>query len=407
MRVSFWGVRGSAPSPHPDTKRYGGHTPALELRAGNQLILLDAGSGLRPLGEKLQAEPLIPGLIAHLFFSHYHWAHVQGLPHFAPLFASGNQLHCYGPPPQGAAGGLRGVVESLLAAPFTASRQAVQAELSFQEIAPTDELDLAGLRVRCCRTHHPGGALAYRFEHAAAALVYAPDYEPGNAQLDLGLRQLARGAHLLICDAHCLPGEQTAGCGHGSWESAVALARDAGVRNLVLFHHAPERFDQALDHVTLSARRLFPRAWTAQEGMQFDLDAGGFHLWERRGRDAQRLPLPLPVQVEAGAAGARVRHDARLENLSLQGAYFLSPQQFALDDPLELILDLEAGGLPGRQAGDTYGDPTAAPLRLQGQVMRIEPLTTNGGWVGVGVRFAEPRRTDAAAVPGNGKTTDA
>ena len=400
MRLSFWGVRGSIPSPHPDILRYGGHTPALELRAANQIVLLDAGTGLSPLGQILQADPPIPGLTAHLCFSHYHWDHVQGLPHFAPLSSAGNKFTCYGPAPQGTAGGLRGVVETLLGAPFTSPPQGSQASLSFEEVSPESEISLGQLRVRVCRTNHPGGALAYRFEHDDAALVYAPDHEPGNAELDLGLRQLARGAQLLVCDAQLLPAEQSPGSGHGTWESAVALARDAGVRNLVLFHHAPGRSDHDLDQITLSARRRFPRAWAAHEGMHFDLAADTIHLWERRGRDAQRVPVPLPVLVESRQHTAPQRHEARLQNLSFHGAYFVSPLQYDLDDQLELVLELEAGG-------EAYGDPTASPLRLQGQVMRVDPLTTNGGWVGVGVRFTEPRRTDAAALPGNGKATDA
>lgn len=400
MRLSFWGVRGSIPSPHPDTRRYGGHTPALELRAANQVVLLDAGTGLAPLGQKLHAEPLIPGLHAHLFFSHYHWDHVQGLPHFAPLSAAGNKFTVYGPAPQGTPGGLPGIVDTLLGVPFTSPQSGARSGLDFEEIAPDSEISLGELRVCARRANHPGGALAYRFEHDGSALVYAPDHEPGNAELDLGLRQLARGAQLLVCDAQLLPAEQSPGSGHGTWESAVALARDAGVRNLVLFHHAPERSDHALDQITLSARRLFPRTWAAHEGMHFDLAADTLHLWERRGRDAQRMPVPLPVLVESGQDTAPLRHEARLHNLSFHGAYFVSPLQYDLDDRLELVLDLETGG-------DAYGDPTLSSLRLQGQVMRVEPLTTNGGWVGVGVRFVEPRRTDAAALPGSDKATDA
>ncbi|MGH9804496.1 MAG: MBL fold metallo-hydrolase [Candidatus Acidiferrales bacterium] len=400
MRLSFWGVRGSVPSPHPDTWRFGGHTPALELHAANQVVLLDAGTGLHPLGVQLQSEPPIPGLAAHLFFSHYHWAHVQGLPHFAPLAAPANNFNFFGPAPQGTAGGLRGVVETLLGAPFTSPRQGPRAGLRFEEISPASELSVGELRVRACRTNHPGGALAYRFEHDGTALVYAPVHEPGNAELDLGLRQLTRGAQLLVCDAHFLPAEQAPGSGHGTWESAVALARDAAVRNLVLFHHAPDRTDHDLEQITLSARRHFPRTWAAREGMHFDLAADTLHLWERRGRDAQRVPVPLPVLVESSHDTPPLRHEARLHNLSFHGAYFVSPLQYDVDDRLDLVLDLEAGG-------EAYGDPTASSLRLQGQVMRVEPLTTNGGWVGVGVRFTESRRTDASHLPGNAKATDA
>jgi phosphoribosyl 1,2-cyclic phosphodiesterase len=399
LRLSIWGVRGSAPSPHPDTRRYGGHTPALELRAGNQIVLLDAGTGLRPLGEKLQAEALIPGLTAHLFFTHYHWAHVQGLPHFAPLTVPGNTLHCYGPAPA-TVGGLHGIVETLLGAPFSRPAQGGRARLSLEEVTPGSEVTLGDLRVRACCTNHPGGALAYRFEHEGCAVVYAPDHEPGNAELDLGLRQLLRGAHLLVCDAQLVAGEETPGSGHASWEAAVQLAREAGVRYLVLFHHAPERSDHSLDQITLSARRLFPRTWAAREGMHFDLDADSLHVWETYGRDALRVPALLPVLVESNLRAGPLRHEARLHNLSFQGAYFLSPLQYELDDPLDLVVDLEGGG-------EAFGDPTASTVRLQGQVMRVEPLTTNGGWVGVGVRFAEPRRTDAAALPGNPKPADA
>lgn len=398
MQISFWGVRGSAPAPHRDACRYGGNTPCLEIRAGNQLFILDAGTGLADLGRQLQAEPPIPALAAHLLLTHYHWDHVQGLPFFEPFFATGNRIRLFGPrPPNRSAGGLRGVVETLLGPPFCSepARQ-LEAACSFEELDGASELSLGDVRLRTCRTHHPQGALAYRLEHDGLAVVYAPDHAPGNPEIDLGLRQLARGAHLLIGDAHYLPGELVAPApGHGTWEAATTLARDAGVKNLVLFHHHPLRTDAELDHVVAVARRLFPRTWAAQEGMQFELTAAGMDLWARRGRLSQRVPLPLLVQVEAQEAGEPVRHDARLENLSFHGAYFLSARPYELQQTLELIVSLPSNG-----TGESAAEPPQ--VRLRGNVMRVEPLSTNGGWIGVGVSFAEPASVDAVPTSTNG-----
>ena len=412
MRVSFWGVRGSTPSAHRDTCRYGGNTPCLEVRAGEQLLILDAGTGLPELGRTLLSELVAPGLAADVLLTHYHWDHLQGLPFFEPLFQPGNSFRFLGPswaaPGSQGKGGVRGAFAALFAPPFfPVSADKLPAACRFQELDWVNDFTLGEVRVRTCRTHHPQGALAYRLEQEGVAIVYATDHEPGNADADLALRQLARGAQLLITDAQydpedlrALPAGQAGakvGWGHGSWEAAAQLARDAGVKNLVLFHHDPRRLDHELDDILTRARTIFPRTFAAQEGMHFDLQASDTQLWARRGRLSQRVPLPLAVQVEASEAGNRIRHDARLENLSFQGAYLLSSRQYDLEQPIEIVLPIATNG------HTAAGSSPAHEVRLRGSVTRIQPLTTNGGWAGVGISFAEPASVDAVAVPTDGR----
>ncbi len=401
MRVSFWGVRGSMPAADRDTCRYGGNTPCLEVRAGEQLLILDAGTGLRELGRTLLSELVTPGLAADVLLTHYHWDHVQGLPFFEPLFQPGNSFRFLGPrwAEQGGKenGGVRGAFAALFAPPFfPVPADKLPAACRFQELDWVNDFTLGEVHVRTCRTNHPQGALAYRLEHEGVAIVYATDHEPGNADADLALRQLARGAQLLITDAQYDPEDlraAKAGWGHGSWEAAAQLARDAGVKNLVLFHHDPRRLDHELDDVLLRARTVFPRTFAAQEGMHFELESSDTQLWARRSRLGQRVPLPLAVQVEASEAGSRIRHDARLENLSFQGAYLLSARHYDLEQPIEIVLPIATNG------HTAAGASPAHEVRLRGNVTRIQPLTTNGGWAGVGISFAEPSRIDAVAVP--------
>lgn len=409
MRIHFWGARGSMPAPGPSTVRYGGNTPCIELRAGNQVFILDAGTGLRDLGRQLLAELGGDPLAATLFLTHYHWDHLEGLPAFEPLFAPSTNLRLFGPVPQGdGPRELAGILRLLFDSPFSPLRpRDVRATITPTHIAPGDDFVLGDTRIRACALDHPQGALAYRLEHNGVAVVYATDHEPGQAELDRALCDLARHADVFISDAHFTPAELSAPdapAGHGSWETSVRLAREAGVKNLVLFHHHPARADEEIDRLLTAARQAFPTTCAAAEGMLIDAEPDRVHVWARHGRRGQRVPLPLAAQVESTREGRPLRHPAHLRDIGFQGAYFLSPGSYEREQPLSLEISwpLEDAAF--------LRHPEESLVRLRGTVARVDPDASDGGWAGVGVTFTEPFTIDALPLPGgrNGRgKTDA
>ncbi|MFQ5778993.1 MAG: MBL fold metallo-hydrolase, partial [Terriglobia bacterium] len=225
MQIHFWGVRGSLPAPEHHAWTYGGNTPCVEVRAGNQLFILDAGSGIRNLGRQLLTARPDARLEINLLLSHYHWDHIQGLPFFAPIYRPGCALRVIGPRPQGEATlSLSGVLNDVFRAPyFPVAASQLQAQVSTREVGSLADFAVGGARIRTCPLNHPQGALAYRIDYERASLVYATDYEPGIPELDRALRRLARGADVLISDAQYYPEELRGlrkGWGHSSWEAA-------------------------------------------------------------------------------------------------------------------------------------------------------------------------------------------
>ena len=322
MRIGFWGVRGSLPAPRQGTWRYGGNTPCLEILADNQIIILDAGSGIQALGDSLTARLGGRGLSAHLLFTHYHWDHIQGLPFFAPLFAPGTVLRIFGPRP-GDGRELRAVLRELFTPPFfPVGYESLRARQHVVELPEEGELLVGAVRIRTCPLNHPQGAVAYRFDHEGASFVYATDHEPGDRVYDNALRQLATGADVLIADAQYLPGElgQKAGWGHGSWKHATELARSAGVGRLFLFHHDPARADWEIDEMVDQAGRDFADTWAAAEGMVLELAYRRFQMvsygaslgpaTDRTGAGAER-PIPGEYGSDSGWPGAMMRAGER------------------------------------------------------------------------------------------------
>ena len=142
---------------------------------------------------------------------------------------------------------------------------------NFTEMSDGERLAIGATRISACELNHPGGCLGVRLETSSGSIVYATDYEPGLREFDAGLRELARGADLLIADAQYAP-EQLAGArkgwGHSSWLDSVRVAQDAGAKNLVLFHHDPDSADKTVDGFLRQARRNFENVWGAAEGME-------------------------------------------------------------------------------------------------------------------------------------------
>jgi len=262
--LRFWGVRGSTPTPVAGNLGHGGNTPCVEILQDDEdaVLILDAGSGIRALGAAIATRPRHPGAI-HIFFTHFHWDHLQGLPFFAPLFAPESRIvfHSVHPPES-----LREILSRQMAAPFfPVNFHEVAAHLEFRQIASPQSV--GGVKLETFPLHHPQGSVGYCIRDARRTLVFATDHEQGNAAVDHGLREIARQADVLVYDAQYTLEEypRRKGWGHSTWQEAVAVAAEAQVGRLVLFHHDPDRDDQALDEIVARARMDFPQTVAARE----------------------------------------------------------------------------------------------------------------------------------------------
>lgn len=267
--VTFWGTRGSIPTPGPNTARYGGNTPCVAVEApGGQLVILDAGTGIRALGLKL-VERQNGAVNAEILLSHAHWDHIQGLPHFKPFFAPGNAVRIWGSR-QGTTSLEAILRQQMDPAVFPIPLDALSAQLTVQQVEPGaggGEFAVGAFRVRAMRLRHPGTTLGFRLTPVAGgpSLAYVTDNELGpGGHYDLpstwrkDLVAFLANVKLLIHDAMYTPPEleQHRGWGHSTFEEAVALAADAGVERLVLFHHEPEHGDEDVDALLAAARKL-------------------------------------------------------------------------------------------------------------------------------------------------------
>jgi phosphoribosyl 1,2-cyclic phosphodiesterase len=265
--VRFHGVRGSLATPGLATAAVGGNTSCVELACGDTRIVLDAGSGLRALGDALVAGGASE---TSILLSHLHWDHIQGLPFFAPIYAPGHRVEVISGP--NGVMPLEAALRRQMSAPFfPVDFDDVAAQLRARDARP-GELGIGPATVRMARLNHPDPVWGYRVEHAGRSVVYATDTEH-YACVDPVLRQLATGADILIYDAQYTPEEYPGkvGWGHSTWQAAVELARAAGVRQLVLFHHDPRRSDDGVVELEARARSAFGNAVAAREGMVLDV----------------------------------------------------------------------------------------------------------------------------------------
>ncbi len=271
MQVRFWGVRGSIASAGQRTAQVGGNTSCVEVRAGGELIILDAGTGLRPLGEALPAP-----LSAHLFLSHLHWDHIQGFPFFGPAYAPGNRLTLYAPERCAPGGDVRAALAAQMRAPhFPVGLEVMRAELAFAAVAAGAVVRVGDAVVRAAAAKHPNGCLAYRIDADGRSVVYATDTEhDASGRVDAELVDLARGADLLVYDAQYTSDEYAArrGWGHSTAEEGARLAEAAGVGQLVLYHHDPAHDDWQIARIEAATRGRFPSTVAAREGLTLTLD---------------------------------------------------------------------------------------------------------------------------------------
>jgi phosphoribosyl 1,2-cyclic phosphodiesterase len=276
MKVRFWGVRGSLPTPGRGTVRYGGNTSCVEVRLDERRLIFDAGSGLVSLATAMLAEP--GPIDVDLLLSHTHFDHICGLPFFAPLFRPENKIRIWsGRLDHGVAA--KTALHASLNAPFNPDLGAsIRASIEFREFAAGSVLDLGGgVTARTTMLPHPGGSIAYRVEWSGRAMVYATDTGHGDPTMDAELRRLCQGAGMLIYDAMLTDEEfpSRVSWGHSTWRAGTSVADDAGVGRLVLFHHAPFRNDTAMAALEAEARAARAMTVAAREGMRLTVGKGG------------------------------------------------------------------------------------------------------------------------------------
>jgi ribonuclease BN (tRNA processing enzyme) len=279
MIVRVWGARGSLSAPGPATVGYGGNTSCVEVElADDTILILDAGSGIRELGQRLVEKD--PGVL-HICLTHLHLDHVEGLGFFSPLWRAGWELRFWGPPSTTAT--LRQRVSRYLSPPlFPIGLSEAPAEAVFED-APREPWRLGSAVIEAQTVEHRGPTLGYRIEEEGQVLAYVPDHEPYlTAALDDEPRwisgwAIAAGADLLFHDSQYTEEEysQRVGWGHSAVNHAAAFARAAGVRQLAMFHHDPMRSDHELealyDQVAEAVRDSQEPPLIAREGLQIAL----------------------------------------------------------------------------------------------------------------------------------------
>ncbi len=251
---------------------------------------------------------------------------------------------------------------------------------TFREVAGGEKWEVAGTHITAAWLNHPQGCLGYRLDTTAGSIVYATDNEPGVAEYDQNLRQLAHGADVLIYDAQYSPellATSRKGWGHSSWLEGVKVAREAKVRNLVLFHHDPESSDKVVDGFLSAARQEFPSAWGATEGMSITLSERGVDVALRESRLGQRRRLRFTATVSGQSEdGTSFEEKAIVRDLSLQGAYLCLSHRPRLQSELRVVI--EAAGDQNR----------SSVLSLRGTVVHFDPGREKNQ-NGVGVVFSE------------------
>lgn len=266
MEMMFWGVRGSVPVSGKNVVKYGGHTLCTSFRASDGgWLIVDAGTGIRRLGEMLLAESGEAKLKIDLLLTHFHLDHIIGLPFFAPLYSPRASITFHSPAPEKETE--RYLSELQAGRFFPIAFRETDSRRRFRKLEEAGTT-VGRLNVSFCPLIHPQGSVAYRIEERGRSVVLATDTEPPEGGFDERLAGFTRRADYFVYDAMFTPKEYLTrqGWGHSTWLEGAKLARKAGVKNLVLSHFNPDHEDRRVSELVRQARKEFPRTTAAREG---------------------------------------------------------------------------------------------------------------------------------------------
>ncbi|MEM7447577.1 MAG: MBL fold metallo-hydrolase [Myxococcota bacterium] len=268
--IKFWGVRGSIACPSPSHMKFGGNTSCIEVRAGDQYLVLDAGTGIRELSDSFEASE---SNSATLLLTHTHWDHINGFPFFRSLYRKEYAFRVMaGHLPEG---GVRRTLAGQMAHPvFPVPLDELHAEIAFDDFRAGDSFSLDDrVHVRTTPLNHPNGATGYRIEHEGRSVCYVTDTEHVPGTRDQNILQLIDGADLVIYDSTYTDEEfvEHIGWGHSTWQEGVRLCQEASVKRLAIFHHDPQHDDAFMASVERDAGDLWDGAFVARERIRIDL----------------------------------------------------------------------------------------------------------------------------------------
>ena len=273
MRVRFWGVRGSTPTPQKENMGFGGNTSCIEVRTDtNQILVFDGGTGIRLLGKELEQEFRDKPISAHIFFSHFHLDHIQGVPFFRPLYNPRNHFTFYFAGRRDA-NLVMDALAGMMANPyFPVDMSKLPCSREYVDLVE-GTFTVADTRILVLPLNHPQGCVGYRIMQNGKVLSYCTDVEHGVDWSDKNVMTLAKDADLLIVDAQYTPEElpEHAGWGHSSWKQAVETAMQCRAKRIALFHHDPYHEDAHLQKILDDAVKLHPNVIAAREGLEVTL----------------------------------------------------------------------------------------------------------------------------------------
>ncbi len=272
MIIRLWGVRGTSPTPEKDKMKTGGNTACIEVELDDEsIVILDAGSGIIPLGrylvEKYKKLPPI-----YIFLTHTHWDHLQGFPLFKPLFQQGAVINIYAP--RKTTRNLEEIMQLQMSDDFwPVDYEHLPCFLNYFDIDEKPIILPNGLSVTPAKHIHPGGAYSYRLEYKGKVFVLNTDTEHYISHLDERVVDISKGADLMIHDAQYTEQEMPykVGWGHSTWNQAIETAQKAGVKKLGFFHHDPERTDKEINALEKKAQKVFENSFFCREGMEIKL----------------------------------------------------------------------------------------------------------------------------------------
>jgi len=267
--VRFWGVRGSLPTPGPDTVKYGGNTACVEIRCGDQIFFCDMGSGARPMGVELSKEA---PLNINVLLSHYHWDHICGIPFCGLLYDPRNTIEIHGEGRRDK--GLKAILSGQMRYPyFPVGLDIFQAKVKYNTIEAGRKIKKGDVKISTAPLNHPQSSLAYRIDYKGKSVVYCSDNEHQD-EMPKSMEKLIRGCDMLIYDAAYTDDEYTGrtgsgskvGWGHSTWDEAVRTAKHLKVKKLFIFHHDPMHTDKVIDRLVRECRHDFKEIHAAREG---------------------------------------------------------------------------------------------------------------------------------------------